>query len=301
MSAQADNDAPLLTGDVAVRIAAEIKKMQLDDAKGGAANNAGGSGFNADDEKVVARLTQYKDSILPDGTMPGTVSLNTLINVAYDSTSEYAKKTKAVKETYFAKFVLAYPMSKAGFVSSKYCSIQSAIMDLLPRPLRYGAKENSYATEYVTIYIPSMVVNHFKGIIEAQSYVLDAAGLNVDRDQALVSINANYSTENVPRLGIMRTVAEKAKDGTIIEHTALDKSANIEEIYKRIHAGGGVLFRGYAFGEFGVSKQVPVGGSVPPSGSTMKLTFKLMGFHVLSQCKSVRAIKPKSGKSRNGI
>ena len=61
------------------------------------------------------------------------------------------------------------------------------------------------------------------------------------------------------------------------------------------------IFAGYDFGEFSVSKSVAIGAPSPPKGSTLKLTFKLMGFHAFALSRTVRSIRSKSAKSKVGV
>lgn len=300
MSNAQDDYVTDLDADLCALVEREMKEMKLHESNAATVNNIDGSGFSGDDELVINQITKYKYSISPAGKMPGTLSLNELVNVAYDATSDYAKKTSAKRETYFAKFTIAYPIGDP-YPKSKYCSVRSAIIDLLPRPLKYGEKQNTYALEYAAVYFPCHVIDEFKKLIEEKGYALDAVGINVDMWQSLVSINASYASQEVPRIGMHRTSERDEGDGTVTEVKVLDRSKTIHDMYKCLHGSGGALLKGYAFGEFGVSKQVAIGAPPPPSGSCLKITFKLLGFHVLSNCTSVKAIKSKSARSKFGV
>jgi len=300
MSGALSTDNTILNDDIANMIIKEVEQMALAEKGREPISNKGGSGFSADDDAVINELTSYKLALSSTERAPGEITLKTLSHVAYDPTSTYAKKTQVKKETYYSKFSIAYPI-KDGTIDSRYCSVRGAILDLLPRPLAYGDKPNSYSTEYVAVYFPASIIEAFRQLIVAKEYALDEAGINFDSHQGLVSINANYSTDEIPRLGIHRENTDTNEEGVQVTQRIIDKSRTIEEMYKAIHDGGGALFRGYVFGEFGVSKQVSVGSCIPPAGATLKLTFKLLGFHVLTDCKSVRAIRSKSAKSKSGV
>ena len=93
----------------------------------------------------------------------------------------------------------------------------------------------------------------------------------------------------------------KNENGDQHNRRMIDKSHRIDSMYNALRDTGGAIFRGFAFGEFGVSKQVAIGAAQPALGSTLKLTFKTMGFHAFSQSKTVRAIRSKGAKSKLGV
>lgn len=290
-----------LDEDVAERVVDLLDEFTLEDTQRSKVDNdAGGTGLIYEDDLVVGELIKYKYSIKPSGEFPGTISMDTLQNVPYDADTEFAKRTKTKKETYFAKFHFEYKIG-TNVYRSKYVGVQCAYLDMIARPETYNGSPNGFAKEYVAIYMSSKVVNQYKTLIESAGYLLDNAGINIDRAQSLVSFNANYSTEQVPKFTVHRVLQRKNEDGEEVEVCVIDQTNTIETAYVAIRGGGGVIFRGFAFGEFGVSKSVPVGGNPPGKGGTLKLTFKLLGFHVFSKCETVRAIKSKSSKPRLGV
>jgi len=221
-------------------------------------------------------------------------------NVPYDPTSAYAQRTQNKKETYYSKFQIAYNIGGTN-VTSKYVSIEGAFLDLTARPELINDKPNNYAKEYVAVYIPNRVIAQLQNAVGTAGFVVDAAGLNVDRSQGLCAINANYASEEIPKLGVHRAVEVADENGNVVTKRALEKDYSIDVMYQSARPGGGVLFRGFAFGEFGISKQVPIGAPAPAQSTTVRLSFKLLGFHAFSKSASVRVIRSKAAKSKYGI
>jgi len=286
--------------DVVDTVADLMREFELDEGSAAKVDNEAGGGLNLEDELVIKELVKYKHGVSSDGVFPGPLIMENLQNVPYDAESEYAKRVKSKTETYFAKFSIKYNIDGKEY-TTKHCSVQGAYLDLMARPEFYQGRPNGFSKEYVAVYFGSRVVDAYKRLIEQAGYKLDSAGINIDTTQSLVSFNANYATEEVPRLTIHRIKKITHEDGTTEDKRIMDVSNTIESMYVGARPNGGVIFRGFAFGEFGVSKRVPVGAPAPPLGSTLKLTFKLLGFHAFSRSQTVRAIKSRSAKSKYGV
>mmetsp|Transcript_2713 Transcript_2713/g.7237 ORF Transcript_2713/g.7237 Transcript_2713/m.7237 type:complete len:299 (-) Transcript_2713:15011-15907(-) len=291
-----------LDDDVAARVDLLVTEFNAMEATQKAERSADGSntfGLNLEDNRLLVELTNYKHYITSAGELPGKLSWENLQNVSYNPNSEYSKRTQSKKETYYSKFRIEYPLQPV--ITSKYVAVAGSYIDLMARAELINDAPNNYCKDYVSVYIPSAVMKVYKDFIEVKGYQVDAAGLNVDHVQSLVSMNANYATEEIPSLGIHRYVESTSEDGNVISKRVLDKNNNIEVMYHAIRAGGGAIFRGIAFGEFGVSKQVAIGAPAPVTGTTLKLTFKLIGFHAFSKSESVNGIRTKGTKMKRGV
>mmetsp|Transcript_7924 Transcript_7924/g.17029 ORF Transcript_7924/g.17029 Transcript_7924/m.17029 type:complete len:274 (-) Transcript_7924:81-902(-) len=273
--------------------------MELSQQAERSSDGSSAFGLNLEDNRVLVALTGYEHYITASGDLPGALSWDNLQNVSYNPNSEYSKRTQSKKETYYSKFKIEYPLQPA--VTSKYVSVSASYIDLIARPELINDAPNNYCKDYVTVYIPSLVIGVYKTFVESKGYQIDAAGLNIDRVQSLVSMNANYATEEVPSLGIHRYADVTDDEGNTTKPRILDKSKTIETMYHGIRPSGGAIFRGLVFGEFGVSKQVAIGAAAPVTGTTLKLTFKLIGFHAFSKSESVNAIRSKGAKMRRGV
>lgn len=258
------------------------------------------TGLNIEDDEVLNVLTKYEMCITMTGKLPGNTVLPKFQCVSYDPSSEYSKRVAAKRDTYFSKFITSYVIN-GNIYESRYVGIKGAIMDLTPRPDIVKDAPNTYAREYVAIYIPIAVVEEYKKIIEATGYVLEDTGLIIDRSQGLVCFNCSYATESVPYNTVVLKQAVEQEDGTEVEAWTVNKSFTILETYLSMKGSDGALVRGFAFGEFGVSKAVNQGAPEPVAGSSLKLTFKLLGFHTFSQCKGVTPIRSKAVKSKTGV
>ena len=171
--------------------------------------------FNTEDDAVLSRRLKYEYAIDLSGKIPGVLKMQSLQNVPYDPTSEYAKRSQSKKETYFAKFEVMYPFDT--HISSKYVSLKGAYIDLLTRPEMIGNRVNTYASEYVAVFIAMSVIEMYQRVIETTGYRLEDSGLTIDSIQGLVSMNCNYSSESVPKLTIYKEKKTKSdKDGTQI-------------------------------------------------------------------------------------
>ena len=116
---------------------------------------------------------------------------------------------------YFAKFEVMYPFDT--HISSKYVYLKGAYIDLLTRPEMIGNRVNTYASEYVAVFIAMPVIEMYQRVIETTGYRLEDSGLTIDSIQGLVSMNCNYSGESVPKLIIYKEKKNKSdKDGTQI-------------------------------------------------------------------------------------
>lgn len=132
-------------------------------------------------------------------------------------------------------------------------------------------------------------------------YELDEMGLIVDEHQGMVCINCSYATEGVPIVKEENMAdLNKPKDMNIV----YDKSRDIEHTYCALRTGGGNLFRGVAYGEFGVSKSANEGAPAPLNGSALKhpnlLGIPTMGFAdeiIMNELQSIRSYNNNSSST----
>lgn len=288
-----------LTDEMVAQLKKDLRIMEKLDKGRVEITDQSANSINTDDETVLNHLSVWKYTIDVTGKLPGEFKMGDLENVPYNPDSEFAKRMANKKETYYTKLQMTYPIGSG--VTSKYVGVRAAIIDLLPRPLTYGDKRNTYGAEYVAVYFPEDVLQSILTLVNKGGYNIDSSGLTIDKGQKLVAMNCSYATDDVPTLTIYRKRLVDNADGERVMVSSLDQDRSIEEMYIATHKAGGVLFRGYAFGEFGVSKQVAIGAPAPPKGSTLKLTFKLIGFHVQTRCVTVRAIKSKAARPKKGI
>jgi hypothetical protein len=257
-------------------------------------------------------LLLYTNMFCMDGRKPGAPVLDPLSYVPYNSDSAYAKRTNSKNATYFAKFKV--PCNIGGTViHSKYVAVEGVYMDLLSRPEIVKEQRSTYAQDYETLYFPFATIKTFLESTQRVHYQLDQQSLNVDHRQRLVSVSCQYATEEIPTLTVYRRAEvesddededgdKEEKDGKdpysneqgqhandadvedqrgAREKYVLEKTQNIYTMYQGIRSHNGAIFAGIAYGEFGVSRQVPPDAPVLPRNSTLKLTFKILGYHAL--------------------
>jgi len=206
--------------------------------------------------------------------------------------SNISYSEKNVTEVYFSNILLRYP-SLGGKFWSKYCSVEGAYIDLIPRT---SPEDDVYSRKYIAIYFPETIINGIQNFLICKNNLtpeLVSDGLYHDPNQRLFCMNCEYGTYICPYVSFLEGCAEddefthlRGKNQTPIKAKLQKTCKTVEALYDELKHSGGALLRGYAFGAFGVSKNICSGRPV----HSLRHSFKLIGFHVTHFKTNIRPI-----------